>query len=82
MNLFIDGARQWWRMWSVRLAAVTGIVAATLTAHPAILLGLIGFLPRGPMQYVIAAIVGLLVFGVPTLTRVLSQPKLEKPDGK
>jgi hypothetical protein len=67
---------QWWRLWSVRLAAVAGAVSAALTAEPSILLGLINMLPQGPLRWVVAASVGILVFAVPTIARIKAQPKL------
>ena len=66
----------WWRLWSVRVAAVAGAVSAALTAEPAILLGLIKMLPQGPFRWVVAAGVGILVFAVPTIARIKAQPKL------
>lgn len=71
-----------WRMWSVRLAAVAGILATILSANPALLLGLIAFMPDGALRYVAAAAVGAVVFIIPTITRLAQQSKLEKPNGK
>jgi hypothetical protein len=72
---------QWWRLWSVRLAAVAGAVSAALTAEPAILLGLINMLPHGPLRWVVAGAVGILVFALPTVARLKAQPKLRGAGG-
>lgn len=78
-----EEAGQWWRLWSVRLAAVAAVISAVLTAQPAILLGLIGFIPHGTMRLFAAAFVGAVVFVIPTIVRLWPQPKLkEKSDGQ
>lgn len=79
MNFIENWAASAWRLWSVRLAAFAGIVAGVLAANPALVLGLIGFMPSGPWRYVASAGVGLVVFIIPTITRLTSQ---EKTDGR
>lgn len=69
----IDDWKNSWRWLSVQVAALAAIVAGVLTAHPAILLGLIGFIPRGPLQYVAAGAVGLVVFAIPVAARLWKQ---------
>lgn len=71
-----------WRLWSVRLAAFAGAVSTVLTAEPTILLGLINGLPQGPVRWAVAGSVGFLVFAVPTILRLMPQPKLETPDAR
>ena len=75
----IDEARQAWKLWSVKLAAVTAILAAILASNQSIALGLIYFLPDGPLRVVAAVGIGLVVFVIPTITRLAKQPK-KKPD--
>jgi hypothetical protein len=60
----------------VRLAALAGAAAAVLAANPSLLLGLIGFLPSGPWRTVASVGVGLIVFAIPTLIRLIPQPKV------
>lgn len=79
MNL-IDDARQAWKMWSVKLAAVTGIITTIMASNQTIALGLIHFLPDGPLRIVVAALIGLVVFVIPTALRLIQQPKLSKCD--
>ncbi|KPL67400.1 hypothetical protein SZ64_04335 [Erythrobacter sp. SG61-1L] len=69
----IDEAHSWWRFWSIRIAAIAAIVAGVLTAHPTLLLGLIGFLPNGIWRTALAAGVSLVVFVIPTLARLWKQ---------
>lgn len=69
----IDEANNWWRFWSVRIAAIAAIVAGVLTASPGLLLGLIGMLPQGIWRTVIAGAVSLVVFVIPTLARIWKQ---------
>lgn len=77
-NWLANESGQWWRLWSVRLAALAGTVSAVLTAHPTLLLGLIGFIPHGTMRLAAAAFVGLIVFAIPTIVRLWPQPKVAK----
>lgn len=70
----IDEARHAWRMASVQLAAAAAILAGVLTANPSLALGLIAFIPPGPVRYLIAGAVGLVVFALPTLARLWKQP--------
>lgn len=79
----IEDCRNWWRMWSVRLAALAGIVAGVLSASPGLLTWLVNeFLPSGPWRVVASALIGLVVFVIPTITRLIPQKKLEKRDGE
>lgn len=79
----IENARQAWKMWSVKLAAVTALLATILAGNQSIALGLIYFLPDGPLRILVAVIIGVVVFVVPVVARLVSQPKLtEKPDGE
>lgn len=74
----------WWectlKSWSIRLAAAVAILAGIMTANYGLLLGLIAFIPSGPLKYLLAFGVALVVFIIPWLARVLQQPKLSKPD--
>lgn len=73
----IEEARQAWRFWSVRFAAVAAVLVAGVTANPALLLGLIDRLPEG-WRAVASVLSGLIAFGVPTLLRIAQQPNLTK----
>ncbi len=74
MNLLIDEARQWWRMWSVRLAALAGIAAGYLAANPDVTESILALLPEGPWRVLASAAIGLFVFGAATGARLLRQP--------
>lgn len=74
----IHNWRSAWKLASVRLAAVVAVLAGLLTANPGLALGLIGFLPTGPWRALAAVGVTLVVFIIPTLTRLL---KKESGDG-
>ena len=71
------GWRSLWRLWSVKLAAIFGILVATLLANYGLLLGLVAFMPNGPMRYLVAVVIGVAVFVVPSVVRGLKQQ--EKP---
>lgn len=72
--------RSAWKLWSVKLAGLVAIVAGLLAANPDIAIGLIYFLPDGPWRVVIAIAVSVIVFVIPTITRMVKQPKLDKTD--
>lgn len=69
-----------WKLWSVKLAAVVAILAGLLAGNQSIALGLIYFLPDGPWRVVIAIAVSVIVFVIPTITRMWQQPKLRDTD--
>lgn len=79
MKYLIDNAGQWWRMWSVRLAAIAGVVAAYLAANPDQTQSLLDVLPDGPLRVLASIGIGVFVFGLATGTRLMKQP--EKGDG-
>lgn len=77
---FIEECREWWKLWSVRLAAIAGIIAAVLSASPGLLTWLVNeFFPDGPLRVVVSAGIGIVVFVIPTLARLMQQPKLKEP---
>lgn len=67
-----------WQLWSIRLAAVAGLLTTAITGNQTLALGLIYFLPDGVWRWVAAAGCGLLVFGIPALARLLAQSKLQE----
>ena len=41
-----------------------------------------GLMPHGPAKWVVVALVGIASWAIPTLVRMLPQPKLETTDGE
>lgn len=76
----IENCGHWWKLWSVRLAAVAAALAATIVASPQLLLGLIAFVPEG-WRWLAAILTGIITFVVPTLARVIKQEKLHDKKG-
>jgi hypothetical protein len=75
-------ARILWAFWSVRLAALAGMIAAYVVADPTVLTALVVYVPDS-WRPLAAAGVGFFVFALPTLARRLPQPKLnQKPEDK
>lgn len=68
----VEDARQAWRWWSVRMAAIAGMVAAALVAQPQILTGLVAYVPEA-WRPAAASLAGIAVFAAPTLVRLLKQ---------
>lgn len=75
MKYLIDNAGQWWRMWSVRLAALAGVIAAYLAANPDQTQALLAVLPDGPLRALASIGIGVFVFGLATGTRLAKQVK-------
>lgn len=65
------------RLGSVQLAAFAGVLAAIITANQGLALGLVGMLPQGKLRIFAAAAIGLVVFVIPALSRILQ--KAPKP---
>lgn len=73
MKYLIDNAGSWWRFWSVRLAALAGVVAAYLAASPDQTQALLDVLPDGPLRVLASIGVGVFVFGLATGARLARQ---------
>lgn len=80
MKFLIDECGNWWKLWSVKLAALAGVIAAYLAANPKQTEELLAILPDGPLRVLASAGIGLLVFGLATGTRLIKQPAKENPD--
>lgn len=65
----------WSKDWGVRLAAIAGTITTIIASNQDLLIGLIAFLPTGYARLLAAVGLGVAVFGVPTITRLL-QDKL------
>jgi hypothetical protein len=52
---FIEEVRQAWKMWSIRIAAIAGILAGVIASNQSIALGLVYFLPEGTWRIVAGA---------------------------
>lgn len=63
------------KAWSVRLAALAGIVAGYLAANPDQTEALLALLPEGPWRVLASAGIGLFVFTLATGARVIRQGK-------
>ena len=77
MKYLIDNAGSWWKLWSVRLAALAGVVAAYLAANPDQTQALLDVLPDGPLRVLASIGIGVFVFGLATGTRLVKQPEKE-----
>lgn len=72
----IDGARQWWRLHSNKLAVMAGGVAAWAVTYPQDAMKLVELLPEGARQIAAFVIVGVL----PIAVRMMKQGS--KSDGQ
>jgi len=75
MKLIENWAETMWKAWSVRLAALAGLVAGYLAAHPDQTTELLNLLPEGPWRTVASIGIGLFVFSLATGARLMQQGK-------
>lgn len=68
--------REMLQFWSVRLAALAGLVVAYLMSDPTLLPRLVALVPE-PWRPVAAVLTGFAAFALPTIARGLPQPKLD-----
>jgi len=73
LKYLIDNAGSWWKLWSVRLAALAGVVAAYLAANPDQTQALLDSLPDGPLRVLASIGIGVFVFGLATGSRLVKQ---------
>ena len=66
----------WWCKASSWLAALNGLFVSYVFSQPMLVLGLLGFVP-GAWLLPLAALLGLLAFGLPVLVAHIAQPKLQ-----
>jgi hypothetical protein len=85
MKLIEDWARKWWRLWSVRLNAIGLGILGWVQFDPVGAIAVWNMMPpdvRRVLPPNIVTLIGLALFGLSMLARVVAQPKLErKPDG-
>ena len=78
MKLIEDWAETLWKAWSVRLAAIAGVVAGYLAANPDQTEALLALLPDGPLRVLASAGIGLFVFSLATGARLVRQGRREE----
>lgn len=78
MKLIEGWAQQLYKAWSIRLAAIAGIVAGYLAANPDQTEALLALLPDGPLRVLASAGIGLFVFTLATGARLVRQGKREE----
>lgn len=76
----VEDWRNWWKRWSVKLAAAIGVLSTLLVANQSFALSLLNALPAGGFARILVAVcVGIVVFVVPTLAVLLRQDKPDAP---
>lgn len=81
----IPNARQWWKLWSIRLNGIGLAILGWVQFDPVGALTVWNMLPyavRDILPPNFLTFVGLALFALSMLSRVVAQPKLEKPDGR
>lgn len=81
---FIENARHWWRLWSIRLNAIGLSLLAWVQIDPVSALAVWNMMPhdvRAVLPQNIVTIVGLAFFALSMIARLVVQPKLVKAGG-
>lgn len=77
----IDDCKRWWKLWSIRLNAIGLLILGWIQFDPVSALAVWNMMP-GPVASRIPAgmvsTLGMILFGLSMLARVVKQPKLEK----
>lgn len=73
-KFLIDEAREWYRMWSVRLALIAGVAGAYFRENPEQWHALMALLPSGPWHTVGSILFGLALAGPAIASRLVKQP--------
>jgi len=73
MKALIAEMRPLWRLWSVKLAALCGLVVAYLMSDPTLLPRLVAYVPP-EWRPVASVLAGFAAFALPTIARRLPQP--------
>ena len=71
-HLIADCGR-WWKLASVWLAGLAGILSTVIVANQGLALALMNYLPTGFWRTLVAVFIGMVVFVVPTITRLWQQ---------
>lgn len=79
----IENARIWWRLWSIRLNAIGLAILGYVQFDPIGALAVWNMLP-GEVRRVappnILTVIGMVLFGLSMLARLVHQPKLRGKD--
>ena len=76
----MEDFKTWWKLYSVKLAALVSAASAVLTANPELVTGLLAIIPIDPLpRLIMAAGVGAVVFLFPFLARIWPQ-NVETPN--
>jgi hypothetical protein len=78
---FIENARHWWRLWSLRLNALGLAILGYVQFDPIGALAVWNMLPfevRRVLPPNFLTIVGMVLFGLSMLARLVRQPRLER----
>jgi hypothetical protein len=68
----IDDASNWWRYWSVRLAAIGSVAVSAIIAYPDILIRTLNELPP-EIRAAFPPAAGIVLFALVTLARLYKQ---------
>jgi len=79
---FVKEAAVWWRLGSVQLAAVAGVIAAYLAANPKETEALLALLPEGPWRILASVCIGAFVFTTAAGSRLVTKGKKLEEEGE
>lgn len=83
MKYLIDNACQWWKLWSQRLNAIGIAILSWCAFDPVGVLYVWQMLPCDLREFLppnFVLFVGMAIFALSMIARMVKQPKLEKRD--
>lgn len=81
----IENCKAWWKLWSIRINAFGLALMAWIQIDPVSVLSVWNMLPghtAGTLPRSLVAAIGGIIFLLAMISRLVHQPKLEKPDGQ
>lgn len=77
---FVEEAGKFYKLGSVQLAALAGVIVAYFAANPNETEKLLNLLPEGPLRILASIGIGLFVFSTATGSRIVSFKKKDEED--
>lgn len=81
----IENCKQWWKLWSIRINAIGLALMGWIQFDPVSALSVWNMLPgqaSAALPRSVVASLGGVLFALAMISRLVHQPKLEKPDGQ
>ncbi len=85
MKYLVENARQWWRLWSMRLNAIGLAILGWISFEPVSVLTVWNMMPPAVRDHFpprTMLVVSMAFFALSMMARLVRQPKLEKSNAE